>query len=57
MPKYIFGECVHKDFKFCKKVGPQQDLMRLKAIEAESLCLKKIEKHRKITILGQSLVE
>ena len=39
MPKYIFGECVYKAFKFCKKVGPQQDLISLKAIEAESLCI------------------
>ena len=36
---------------------PQQDLISLKAIETKSLCLKKFEKHSKITNLGQSLIE
>ena len=57
MPKHIFGECVHNSFKFCKKVGPQQDPMRLKAIEAELLCLKEFEKHRKLATLGKCLTE
>ena len=36
---------------------PQQDLISLKAIETKSSCLKKFEKHGKITNLDQSLIE